>query len=177
MTERVPHLTWTFYGWRPLLRCIQPSCIDSVTQNKKKEIAIWGNELWWLNSCLKLYKRTRESLRTDNFFPFSRFKNTLPKNLTLSWHFCSRMSRFKDFKIFETTSRWKLILTRAAYSREKCVSKRGTDELGTTLHTNQGWTKHAEYNLLCYASFFATLNLFIMKKNNSHTVLYAHTVH
>ena len=32
---------------------------------------------------------------------------------------------------------------------------------------------HAEYNLLCYASLFATLNLFIMKKNNSHTVLYA----
>ena len=101
------------------------SCINSVTQNKKKEIAIWGNELWWLNNCLKLYKRTRESLRTDIFFPFSRFKNTLPKNLTLSWHFCSRISRFKDFKIFETTSRWKLILTRAAYSRQKCVTKSG----------------------------------------------------
>ena len=37
MTERVPHLTWTFYGWRLLLRCIQPSCIDSVPQNKKKD--------------------------------------------------------------------------------------------------------------------------------------------
>ena len=50
MTERVPHLTWTFYVWSPLLRCIQPSRINSATQNKKKKnIAIWENELWWVN--------------------------------------------------------------------------------------------------------------------------------
>ena len=53
----------------------------------------WALMTEWL--CLKLYKRTRERLRTDIFFPFSIFKNTLPKNLTVFWHFCSKINRFK----------------------------------------------------------------------------------
>ena len=53
----------------------------------------WALMTEWL--CLKLYKRTRERLRTDIFFPFSIFENTLPKNLTVLWHFCSKISRFK----------------------------------------------------------------------------------
>ena len=36
MTERVPHLTWTFYWWSPLLRCIQQFC--NTKQEKKKTL-------------------------------------------------------------------------------------------------------------------------------------------
>ena len=168
MTERVPNLTWTFYGWRPLLRCIQPSGMILQHKTRKKKhcnMRKWAFNNWQLFFLL-LYLKTpylRTYLSLDTFAPELAVLRLIK-------------THFKDFTIFETTSRWKLVPTRAAYSREKCASKRGTDELGTTLHTNQGGTKHAEYNLLCCASCFATLNLFITKKNNSHTVLYAHTV-
>ena len=68
MTERVPHLTWTFYWWSPLLGCIQQFCNTKQEKKKHCNIKKWALMTEWL--CLKLYKRTRERLRTDIFFSF-----------------------------------------------------------------------------------------------------------
>ena len=67
MTERVPHLTWTFYmkSTAPLYSAI----LQHKTRKKKHcNIRKWALMTEWL--CLKLYKSTRERLRTDIFFSF-----------------------------------------------------------------------------------------------------------